>query len=53
MNPSTQQIVEIVGEKAKTSSYGKRTKKSSIKNTKRGKSFGGKNKTKRMKRHKR
>jgi hypothetical protein len=50
MNPSTQQIVEIVGEKAKTSSYGKRTKKSSIKNTKRGKSFGGKNKTKRMKR---
>jgi hypothetical protein len=53
-NPSTQQIIEIVGEKAKTTSYGKKTKKSSIKKTVRGKSFGGKNKTKRMKRrHKR
>lgn len=48
-NPSTQQIIEIVGEKAKSTSYDKMKKKSM-----RGKSFGGKNKTKRMKRrHKR
>jgi hypothetical protein len=48
-NPSTQQIIEIVGEKAKSTSYDKMKKKS-----RRGKSFGGKNKTKRMKRrHKR
>jgi hypothetical protein len=48
-NPSTQQIIEIVGEKAKTSSHGKRVKKSSIKKSRRGKSFGGKKKTRRVK----
>jgi len=48
-NPSTQQIIEVVGEKAKSTSYDKIKKRS-----RRGKSFGGKNKTKRMKRrHKR
>jgi hypothetical protein len=46
-NPTTQQIVEIVGEKAKSTSYKKNnTQGSSIKSTMRAKSFGGKNKNK-------
>ena len=50
-NPSTQQIIEIVGEKAKSTSYGKKIHRSSIKNTRRVKSFGGKkNKSKNRRR---
>jgi hypothetical protein len=52
-NPSTQQIIEIVGEKAKTTSYGKNTRMLGIKNTMRTKSFGGKKNKKSTRRKRR